>query len=211
MSAVPPPLQSVPLLLLVSGPAGSGKTTLCERMCSTFPQCIRRVITCTTRKPRNTEIADVDYHFMDRATFEGKIAAGEFLEYAKVHQNFYGTRRADVDILLAQGFDLLLNLDVQGAASVRAAAVVDARLHRALTSIFVMPPSFEELCQRLSGRGTESIEELEHRLRVATREMEQWSFYDYRLESQGRDEDFESLKSVYLAEKMRVSRDRSIS
>jgi guanylate kinase len=175
-------------------------------MCAAFPERIRRVITCTTRQPRDAELAGVDYHFMDEAAFARKIAAGEFLEHARVHQNFYGTRRSDVDALFAQGFDLLLNLDVQGAASVRAVAAVDARLRHALASIFIMPPSFEELNGRLSGRGTESREELERRLRVATQEMEQWPSYDFCLESHGRDEDFEQLKSVYFAEKMRVSR-----
>lgn len=193
-----------PLLILVSGPAGSGKTTLCDRMTATFPDRIRRVITCTTRAPRGTERNGIDYHFFSTPEFEQKITAGEFLEHAVVHQNRYGTRKADVYQHLENGFDLLLNLDVQGAGIVRAVAEQDEFLRRSLVSIFLMPPNREELLRRLQGRGTDHPEEVARRLRVAEEEIARWQDYDYCLVSGERDADFEKIKAVYLAEKMRA-------
>jgi guanylate kinase len=192
------------LLFLVSGPAGSGKTTLCERMSAAFPKHIRRVITCTTRPPRGEEKDGADYHFLTRAAFEEKIAAGEFLEHALVHQNLYGTRKADIHSHLERGFDLLLNLDVQGADSVRGAARGDAILRRALVSLFVMPPSSGELQLRLALRGTDTPDEVRRRLLAAETEKLHWNRYDYCLVSGDRESDFERVKAVYLAEKMRV-------
>ncbi len=193
-----------PLLMLVSGPAGSGKTTLCDRMTAAFPEKIRRVITCTTRAPRGNERDGVDYRFFDKEIFEEKIAAGEFLEHAVVHQNRYGTRKDDVFAHLEKGFDLLLNLDVQGAGIVREAAKKDARLARSLVSVFLMPPSRDELRARLAGRGTDRHDEVERRMRVAETEMQCWRDYDYCLLSGERESDFERIKAVYLAEKMKT-------
>jgi len=195
-----------PLLLLVSGPAGSGKTTLCDRMTAAFPQSVRRVITCTTRAPRGAERDGCDYHFLSRAEFESRAEAGEFLEHALVHGNRYGTRRRDVLERLAAGDDLLLNLDVQGADSVRAAAAGDAALRRALVSLFIMLPDRAELRRRLAGRGTDAPDEIERRMVTAEAEMTRWHRYDYVLVSAGREEDFERVRAVYLAEKMRVKR-----
>ena len=192
------------LLLMVSGPAGSGKTTLCERLAAAFPERIRRVVTCTTRMPRKGEVDGVDYHFLDGAAFDAKVAEGEFLEYALVHGRYYGTRWADVWRGLEEGWDLLLNLDVQGADAVRLAASRDARLGGALASVFIMPPSLEALQQRLAERGTDSGEEVARRLGVARVEMEAWQRYDYCLTSGDRERDFERIRAVYLAEKMRV-------
>jgi guanylate kinase len=205
-SAIPFPSAFVsrPLLFLVSGPAGSGKTTLCDRMTAAFPESIRRVITCTTRDPRGGERDGVDYHFLSPEVFEAKVAAGEFLEHAHVHRNRYGSLKADVLTHLERGYDLLLNLDVQGADTVRAVAKSDPVLRRSLVSLFLMPPNYGELRERLSGRGTDSPEEVEHRMRVAEEEMLRWNRYDYCLVSRKREEDFERIKGVYLAEKMRV-------
>jgi guanylate kinase len=197
------------LLLMVSGPAGSGKTTLCERLTGAFPGSIRRVITCTTRAPRRGEVDGVDYHFLDEGEFHARVGRGEFLEYAVVHGRCYGTRWADVWKGLDEGRDLLLNLDVQGADAVRLAAGRDARLGRALASVFIMPPSLEVLRQRLAGRGTDSVEEVTRRLGVAKVEMESWRRYDYCLVSGDREGDFERIRAVYLAEKMRVGAVRS--
>jgi guanylate kinase len=201
---VPSPSPTRPLLFLVSGPAGSGKTTLCDRMTAAFPENILRVITCTTRAPRGDEKDGVDYHFFSPEVFEAKVAAGEFLEHARVHRNCYGSLKADVLTHLERGHDLLLNLDVQGADTVRAVAKGDAVLRRSLVSLFLMPPSRVELRLRLSGRGTDSPEEVENRMRIAEEEMLRWNRYDYCLVSRSREEDFERIKSVYLAEKMRV-------
>lgn len=193
-----------PVLMLVSGPAGSGKTTLCDRMTAAFPDTLRRVVTCTTRAPRGTEQNGVDYHFLSHDEFERQVAAGEFLEHARVFTNRYGTRKREVLEHLAAGRDLLLNLDVQGAALVREAAKGDATLARALTSLFIMPPSREELRARLTGRGTDAPEEIERRLVIAEREMDRWREYDLCLVSADRESDFERIRAAYLAARMRT-------
>lgn len=193
-----------PVLLLVSGPAGSGKTTLCDRMTEAFPQNIRRVVTCTTRSPRGTEKNGVDYFFLSRDEFEQGVSAGDFLEYAQVHSNRYGTRHAQVREILDAERDVLLNLDVQGAETVRRVAQTDERLARALVSVFIMPPSVEELRSRLTGRGTDAPDEVERRMRVALDEMARWREYDYCLVSGSREADFERIKAIYFAAKMRT-------
>lgn len=192
------------VLLLVSGPAGSGKTTLCDRMTAAYPEAMKRVVTCTTRAPRGAEVNGVDYNFLSREEFEAQIAAGEFLEYAKVHSNLYGTRKREVYTQLAAGRDLLVNLDVQGAGIVREVAKADPVLRASLVSLFIMPPSREELRSRLSGRGTDAAEEVERRMGVAEHEMARFREYDHCLVSADRESDFERIRAVYLAAKMRV-------
>jgi len=187
------------LLLLVSGPAGSGKTTLCDRLTAAHPDRIRRVVTCTTRAPRGGERDGVDYHFLARADFEAQVAAGVFLEHAHVHGNLYGTRAADVAGRLAAGDDVLVNLDVQGAATIRAKARADARLAAALVTVFVRVTDPVELRRRLSGRGTDAADEIERRMRVATEELRHAGEYDHVIDSASREADFARLEAVYQA------------
>ena len=148
------------LLIVVSGPAGSGKTTLCERMLLGEPN-LSRVVTSTTRKPRKGEKDRTDYHFFDHATFEEKIAADEFYEYARVHSNLYGTLKSEVQEKLATGMDLLLIIDVQGANTLRKKAVTDKLLKSRLVTVFILPPSIEELEQRLRERATDENDEID--------------------------------------------------
>ena len=193
-----------PILLLVSGPAGCGKTTLCDRMLEAFPREISRAVTCTTRAPRGNEQDGVDYFFLSREAFEAGVKNGDFLEHAQVHSNRYGVRHAQVESILAAGKNVLLNLDVQGAATVRKLAETNARIREALVSVFIMPPSFEELRARLTGRGTDAPDEIERRMQVAIDEMKRWREYDYCLVSGDREADFSHIRALYAAAKMRV-------
>ncbi len=188
------------LLIIVSGPAGSGKTTLCDRMLSEIPA-IERVVTSTTRKPRGGEVDTVDYYFFDHDTFKSKIEAGEFYEYAHVHNNLYGTLKSEVQDKLTAGTDLLLNIDVQGAAQMRETAQNDPLLKGKVITVFIMPPSLEELENRLRGRGTDAEDEVQRRLKVAIAEMQQSDQYDQTILSASRDEDFSALEKIYLKAK----------
>jgi len=183
-------------LIIVSGPAGSGKTTVCDRMLAEVPT-VERVVTSTTRQPRGGEVDTVDYYFFDHDTFEAKVAAGEFYEYAHVHSNLYGTLKSEVQDKLAAGTDLLLNIDVQGAAQMRETSEKDPLLKGNVVTVFIMPPSIEELENRLRGRGTDAEDEVQRRMHVAIEEMRQSEFYDHTILSGTKDEDFATLAKIY--------------
>jgi guanylate kinase len=187
-------------LIIVSGPAGSGKTTVCDRMLAELPG-VQRVVTSTTRQPRGSEVDTVDYYFFDHDTFQAKVAAGEFYEHAHVHSNCYGTLKSEVQTKLAKDTDLLLNIDVQGAAQMRETAQNDPLLKGKVTTVFIMPPTIEELESRLRGRGTDAEDEVQRRMQVAVEEMQQSQFYDHTILSGSRDEDFAALKKIYKAAK----------
>ena len=190
------------LLIIVSGPAGSGKTTLCDRMLAEEPN-LSRVVTATTRKPRTGEKHSVDYHFFDHAAFEKKIQAGDFYEYAKVHGNYYGTLKTTVQQKLKVGLDLLLNIDIQGASTFREKAKTDPSLKKCMVTVFIIPPSLNELEKRLRERATDPEDEIQRRMQVATEEIKHCNLYDYCLRSGSRGEDFENLYAIYRAEKIR--------
>ena len=191
------------ILLIVSGPAGSGKTTLCARMCDTYMN-IDRVVTSTTRSPRDGEKDAIDYYFFSQSEFEAKIEGGEFYEYARVHDRLYGTLKSEIDPKLESGRDMLLNIDVQGTQSFRDAAKNSAELANKLVSVFVAPLDKEELQRRLTSRASDDQAEIARRLDNATKEMSEWSHYDYFIRSGTRDQDFEQLSCIYNAEKLRV-------
>src|SRR5215472_6020256 len=162
-----------PLLMLISAPSGGGKTTICQQLLAARPQ-MARAVTCTTRLPRKGERDGVDYYFLDAASFLKRVQAGHFLEHATVFGNSYGTLKSEVRGKLRQGKDVLLNVDVQGAATIRAAALEDAELKRALVTIFLTPPSLDVLEERLRRRGTDSSAAIQKRLSVAKQEIAQW-------------------------------------
>lgn len=191
------------LLIVVSGPAGSGKTTLCSRLTGAYPQAIRRVITCTTRAPRAGEADGVDYHFLTRTSFEQQVAAGVFLEHATVHGNFYGPRSVDVATHLGAGFDALLNVDVQGAGTIRAKGAADPLLAASLVTVFIRVSDHAELRRRLTGRGTDPVDEIDRRVAAAEEEVRHAGAYQHVIESGSREADFAALQSIYLAEKAR--------
>ena len=203
----PRPEKPPALLLIVAGPAGSGKTTLCERMVRDIPG-VQRVVTSTTRAPREGEVNGRDYHFFSNAEFDRLVAEGAFLEWTRVHgaDRRYGTLRRVIDEKLAADIDLCMNVDVQGVASIRSAAASDPLLSQRFVTIFVMPPSLEELRIRLRGRGQDTDAEIERRMQTALREMGAWESYDFCIRSGTPDEDFVALCAIFRAEKNRVSR-----
>ena len=190
------------ILLVVSGPSGSGKTTLCRRLSDEGEAGYS--VSCTTRSARPGEVDGRDYHFMSRESFLARRDAGDFLESAEVHGNLYGTLKTEVIGPLGNGTDIVMDLDVQGAAQVR--ACTDAEIRLAAVDLFVMPRNEEELLARLSGRGTDSEEVIALRMKNALGEMSHWPEYTYRLLSGDREEDFSRFKSLVIAERMRVCR-----
>jgi len=190
------------ILLVVSGPSGSGKTTLCRRLADAGEA--HYSISCTTRPPREGEIDGRDYHFLTREHFEQRIAVGDFLEHAEVHGNFYGSLKSEVLGFLQAGTDVVMDIDVQGAAKVRICP--DPAIQRALVDLFVMPPSGDELRSRLSGRGTDTDEVIDLRMKNALQEMQSWDLYHYVLHSGDREEDYRRFLSLVTAERMRVER-----
>jgi len=191
------------LLLIVSGPAGSGKTTVCDRLLEASPG-LERVVTATTRAPRGAEQDGIDYHFLEASDFENRALQGAFYEHALVHGNRYGTLKTVVEEKLKAGIHLLLNIDVQGAASFRKTAGADPLLHNHMKTVFIMPPDMSELERRLRGRGTDAPEEVERRLKVARDEITQATHYDHVLRSSDRESDFRQLLTIYRSEIIRL-------
>ena len=185
------------ILFVVSAPSGAGKTTLCDALRQT-PDFVYAV-SCTTREPRAGEIEGEDYHFLSEADFQERVAAGEFLEYARVHEHYYGTLRAPIRTDLETGVDVLIDVDTQGAASIR--NYNDAFIRRALCDVFIMPPDLEELRRRLTKRGTETEEQIELRLINAAREMELWRDYRYTIISKSMEEDLLKFRHIMGAER----------
>ncbi len=159
---------------------------------------------CTTRDPRPGEIDGRDYHFISREKFLKKREAGEFLESAEVHGNLYGTLKSEVTGHLEIGTDVVMDLDVQGAAQVR--ECTDAGIKLSVVDLFVMPSGNDELLARLSGRGTDAADVIALRMKNALEEISQWPKYTYRLLSGSQEDDFTRFKSLVIAERMRVSR-----
>jgi len=188
-------------LLVLSAPSGCGKTTIVKKVMAELPGLVFSV-SHTTRKPRPGEKNGRDYHFVNRAEFLeiADLAPSGFLEWAKVHGNLYGTSRQDVEQRLAKGFDVVLDIDVQGAALIRDNA--DS------VSVFIAPPSLSELAKRLRGRGTETEESLRTRLAGAEKEMQEAGNYTYLIVNDDLDEAVEALKAIIIAERCRRRRDK---
>lgn len=192
-------------MIIVSAPSGAGKTTLCNNLLKAEPD-IERVITCTTRPPRPGEKNGVDYYFLSRESFEEKIKNNEFLEYANVYGNFYGTLKKEVYVKLESGKDVLLNIDVQGADSVRKRVKEDDRLKKSLITVFIGVESLTVLEQRLKNRGLDDEETLKKRLNFAREEIKHWKEFDYLIISSTMEADLSRLRAIVQAERLRTGR-----
>lgn len=195
------------LLLVISAASGAGKTTLVQQLLASRPG-LTRAITCTTRPPRAGERDGVDYYFFTAEEFARRRSAGEFIEHATVYGQSYGILRAELLGKLRAGQDVLLNIDVQGCATLRAAAIGDPELARALVMVFLTPPSMNALERRLRDRGTDAPEVVARRLAVAREEVRQWVHFDYLLVSDTVAEDLRRASVILEAEKLRQSRAR---
>ena len=189
--------QRLGILFVVSAPSGAGKSTLLNALRQT-PDFVYSV-SCTTRQPRPGEIDGEDYHFVGTEEFQRRLAAGEFLEHARVHDNYYGTLRGTVIEHLRGGVDVLIDIDVQGARNIR--DDVNEEIRNSIADIFIMPPSLDELRRRLTKRGTETPEQIEIRLHNAATEMEAWRDYRYTIISGSVEEDLQKFRAIMRAER----------
>jgi guanylate kinase len=200
-----PVKKSAPLLILISAPSGGGKTTLCQQLLKARPD-MTRAITCTTREPRPGEKDGVDYHFFTAVEFLKRLHAGNFLEHATVYGNSYGILKSELLGKLREGKDVLLNVDVQGAATIREQAGGEPELKRALITVFLTPTPLSVLEERLKKRAADSPAIIQKRLAVARQEIAQWKNFDYLLVSGTKLEDLRRTLAIIEAEKMRSAR-----
>lgn len=189
---------SAPVLLVIAGPAGSGKSTLCDRLVLECPE-FSRVVTTTTRPARAGEINGVHYHFFPPAEFRARLARGEFLEWAQVHgeheDRLYGTLRSSVVDPLHAGQDLVMSIDVQGVESLRRVAREDLRLRRALNTIFIRVDR-ERLVARMRERAKDHEDEIARRMATAEAELREAPKFDFVIESHTREADFAALLGI---------------
>jgi len=190
--------QSRGILFVVSSPSGGGKGTLIQRVLKKIPN-LSYSVSFTTRPPRSGEVDGREYFFVPQEKFEQMAAENEFLEWANVHGKLYGTSSKQVLQQISAGRDIILEVDVQGAASVRS-LVPDS------VSVFILPPSFEVLKQRLEARGTDSPEELELRLRNAPVELDDYSAFQYVILNENLDQAADQLAAIVYAERARLVR-----
>ena len=191
-------VSSAPLLLVIAGPAGSGKSTLCDRLLQERRK-FSRVVTTTTRPPRPGEINGIHYHFFSADEFRRRRTAGDFLEWARVHGNhedrLYGTLRSSVIDPLEAGRSLVLNIDVQGVENFRRIATENATLRAALTTVFIVVDPVS-MAERMRRRGQDGEPEIARRLQTAQLELREAPKFDFRIESRSREEDFAALLAI---------------
>ncbi|HQY06475.1 MAG TPA: guanylate kinase [Lacunisphaera sp.] len=192
------------VLLILAGPAGVGKSTLCDRLVAEVPG-FERVITATTRPPRPNEVNARDYHFLSEPEFDARLAAHDFLEWAWVHRKYrYGTLKSAVLDQLPHS-SLVMNIDVQGVRSVRAAAQAIPLLKERLVTIFVAPDSLDVLRERLQGRGAVTPEELARRMHSAELELAERNSYDYVIHSRTKEQDFRALLDYWAQARAKLA------
>ncbi len=200
---MPPP----PVLLVIAGPAGSGKSTLCDRLVAEIPA-FTRVVTTTTRTPRAGEVHGVHYHFFEPEEFQRRVDASEFLEWALVHgdkhDRLYGTLKSSVLEPLARGQSLVISVDVQGVESFRCAARDHPGLTRAMTTVFILVDR-ERLVARMESRAKDDPAEIARRMKTAEAELREATKFDFIIESKTRDEDFAALLDIVEKSRARAA------
>jgi guanylate kinase len=188
------------LMLILSSPSGAGKTTLTRMLLQTKELDLNLSISVTTRPRRSSEVDGIHYSFISTRQFENLRDNDDLLEWAEVHGNFYGTPREPVERILAQGRDVLFDIDYQGTQQVRAKAGQD------VVTIFILPPSLKELQARLERRAEDSRETIAKRLANARNEIRRWTLYDYALVNDDLQKTFDDLVAILTAERARVAR-----
>jgi guanylate kinase len=187
------------IIVIVSAPSGAGKTTISRAAIESI-DALELSISLTTRAPREREAEGVDYHFVSQTEFEARRQANDFAESARVFDAWYGTLRQPLERAVHEGRDILLDIDIQGAAQIQ------RRYGKDCVTIFVLPPSFKELEERLRGRGTEDEPAMAMRLRRASEEASVFPQYDYLIINQDRQESLAQLRAIVAAERLKVSR-----
>ena len=189
-------MESNGIVFILSAPSGTGKTTICRLLKQRLPE-LKFSVSHTTRKARNGETEGIDYHFISQTDFEKKIQRGEFLEWAKIHKQYYGTTFDTVDRHRKNGDDILIELDVQGAQSLR-------NINYKAVFIFMLPPSLKDLEVRLNQRDTETENTIRERMEVGKNEIKQLTLYDYILTNFDVEETVENLLAIIRAERCRI-------
>lgn len=187
--------EKLGLALIVSGPSGAGKSTVCELLRQKHPE-LHFSVSCTTRAPRPGEIDRKDYCFLTSDEFAVKVAANEFIEYASVHGNSYGTLRSEIVDQVANGNDVLLDIDVQGALQIREYIKDDELMAKCVEFAFIGPPDFLELERRLRSRGTEDEDTVQLRLQNAMDELNKWQEYDFLIINKDLDQTVKDMENL---------------
>jgi guanylate kinase len=188
------------LMLILSSPSGAGKTTLTRMLLQDKSIDLSLSVSSTTRERRSSEVDGIHYHFITRPQFERMRDADEFLEWAEVHGNFYGSPRAPVEAVLSQGRDVLFDIDYQGTQQVRQKAPQD------VVTIFILPPTMKELRARLERRAEDSQETIDKRLVNARHEIQRWTSYDYVLVNDDLQQTYKQVLTILAAERLRRGR-----
>lgn len=192
-------------LYIISAPSGAGKSTLCSMLIKKYPA-VNYSISYTTRAPRGSEVNGKEYFFVDKDTFQNMINKNDFLEWAEVHGNYYGTSKSQINNALDKGIDIFLDIDPQGAMQLK-----EKLDNNIATFIFITAPSISELKSRLENRGTDKAENIALRLVNAKKEVEYFKNYDYLIVNDASDEAFKQLETVYLAEKLKTNRYNNVN
>lgn len=185
-------------IFIVSAPSGAGKTTMCKQVIMTVDD-IRPSVSFTTRQPRAGEIPDEDYCFVSEEEFKAMIDRGDFVEWARVHGNLYGTSGLKLEGLISAGYDVLLDIDTQGARQIK-------KTFSNGVYIFILPPSMKELKHRLEGRMSNSIEDMNNRLQRAVEEIKEYKIYDYVIVNDILNDSLKKLEAIIVAERLRSSK-----